>query len=513
MSLQNSLHLWRPDLAAVALDTSRPVQPLHFDGWWEVEPYEVQSRGIAWLYAAPRSVLGDVTGLGKTIHIIGTIVALAVTGELAGRKALVVVEPGAVEQIAGEFATKAPKLRVRHVTPKMDRQRRRTLYSRDADVIIMGYPTMWRDAALLTQQRLAILWFDESTAFANDETKTAQGARTIAANVPRIHCATATPVMMGLLDLYSPLRVLGLAGITGTVFGNLYEYQQRYLIARHQSVRRAGMGGAETTKTTWAANPATLPEFRAKLAPYYLRRNEGTADMPEVYPPEDIWLDMTPAQLQRYRSIQNGAEAVDSRFLRLLQAATTLANLGDEDHSAKFDWFMHALDTRYVDDDGNPEKVVVYLANRAAVEALRRRLAAVGWGAALITGDHRNERETERQRFWNDPNCRVAIGTRAIEKSLNLQVARWAVMLDLLFNPSRIEQFLGRVKRTNSRFSHVHLDRVMCRGTAEEGLLRVVRDRQALADYVHQDVSDIFKTLTVMDPAAAQAVLNYGSAA
>jgi len=510
VTIHNSLALWRPDLAAVALDPTRQIAPLHFNGAWDVEPYEVQSRGIAWLYAVPRSILGDVTGLGKTIHIIGSIVALQVTGELAGRKALVVVEPGAVEQIAGEFATKAPGLRARHVTPKMTRQNRRTLYSRDCDVIIMGYPTMWRDAALLTQQRLAIVWFDESTAFANDDTQTAKGARTVTANVARIHCATATPVMMGLLDLYSPLRVLGLAGITGTVFGNLWEYQHRYLLARHQSVQRAGAVVAQ--KTTWVANPATLPEFRAKLSPYYLRRNDGTADMPEVLPPEDIWLDMTPAQTTRYRAIQNGAEAVDSRFIRLLQAATTLANLGDEDHSAKFDWFMDALERRYVDDDGNPEKVVVFLANRAAVEALRRRLASAGWGAALITGDHRNEREAERQRFWNDPNCRVAIGTKAIEKSLNLQVARWAVMLDLLFNPSRIEQFLGRVKRTNSAFSHVHLDRVMCRGTAEEGLLHVVRGRQALADYVHQDVSDIFKTMTAEDPASAQFVLNFGSA-
>ena len=454
-------------------------------------------------------LIEGVPGLGKTMHMIGLIVCLHYLGELTGKKAVVVAEPGAVEQLAGEFARFAPKLKV--VTAggsTMTRQKRRVLYGKPWDVLIVGYATMRRDAVLLTEQRPHLVMFDESTNFANDETQTAKAARTLATVAARVHNVTATPVMLGLKDFYSQLRVLGLAGFTGSLFGNEWEFTQRYLIQSWQTPKR-GAG----QKTQFAANPQTLPEFRQRISPYYLRRNTGSADMPEVMPPEDIWLDMTTAQAARYKAIANGAEAVDNRFMRQMQAATTLANLGDEDHSAKFDWFMHALEHRFVSDDGQPEKVVVYLANVAAVEALRRRLAAAGWDAALITGEHRDVREQERQRFWTDPKCRVAIGTKAIEKSLNLHVARWAVMLDLLFNPSRMEQFLGRVKRSGSEFSHVHLIRVMCRRTSEEGILRVVRDRQELADFIHQDVSDIFRDLATIDPAAAQQVLDYGRAA
>lgn len=512
MSLANAQHLWRPDLAAQALDPTVVPAPLHLHGWWEAQPYEVQTRGIVWLYAAPRSILGDVTGLGKTIHIIGLIVLLHAVGELTGRKTIVVAETGAVDQVAGEFARFAPRLRVATASGStMDRARRRTRYAQPWDVLVVGYPTMWRDAALLTAQQPHLVFFDESTAFANDETKTAQGARTLASVAARVHCATATPVMLGLLDLYSQLQVLGLAGFRGSLFGTKPDFINRWLLQSWNSTR--ARGGRQVQQTTYHANQATLPEFRAMLSPYYLRRNTGSADMPEVMPPEDIWLDMTRPQAERYRQIASGAEAVDNRFMRQLQAATTLANLGDEDHSAKFDWFMRALDTRFVDDDGNPEKVVVFLANTAAIDALRRRIAAAGWDVAMFTGAYKDVREAERQRFWNDPRCRVAIGTKAIEKSLNLQCARWAVMLDLLFNPSRIEQFLGRVKRSGSEFSHVHLLRVMCRGTSEEGILRVVRERQGLADFIHQDVSDIFKTLTQLDPAAAQQVLNFGEVA
>lgn len=514
MSLANAQGLWRPDLAAMAMDPNLPVAPLHLNGWWDIDPYEVQTRGITWLYSVPRSVLGDVTGLGKTPHMIGLLAMLHMTGELRGRKAIVTCEPGAVGQIAGEFARFAPRLAVEAITGSPDRARRRTLYSRPWDVLVLGYPTMWRDAALLTAQQPHVVLFDESTNFANHETKTAAGARTLASVAARVHCITATPVMLGLQDFYSQLQVLGLAGFNGALFGNWWQFQQTYLLARYSTVRRKGGGGQETQKQTWVANPNTVAEFRQRLSPYYLRRNSGSADMPDVMPPEDIWLNMTGKQAERYRNIATGAEAVDSRFMRQLQLATTTANLGDpEDHSAKFDWFMDALERRFVDDLGQPEKVVVFLANTAAVEALRRRLHAAGWDAALITGDRRDSREAERLKFWNEPNCRVAIGTKAIEKSLNLQCSRWAVMLDMLFNPSRIEQFLGRVKRSGSTFDHVHLLRVMCLGTSEEGILRTVRERQELANFINQDVSDIFKELTYMDPAAAQAVLNFGVAA
>lgn len=511
MSLHLAQHLWRPDLAQRALDPETPPVPMHLNGAWPVKTFEVQDRGIMWLYATPRAVLGDVTGLGKTIHMMGLILLLHATGELTGKKAVLVCEAGAVGQMTQEFADKAPSLRCATVTGGMDRQRRRTLYRKPWDVLITGYPTMWRDAALLTEQQPHLVFFDESTNFANPETKTARGANTLASVAARVYDVTATPVMLGLTDFYSQLCPLDLAGYTGSLFGGQAAFTQRYLI-EHTAVRRI-MGGGSRNKQTFTPNLHTLPEFQAKLSPYYLRRNTGTADMPTVMPPEDIWLDMTPRQAERYRNIANGTEAADSRFQRQMQAATTLANLGDDDESAKFDWFMDAIDRRFVDDEGRPEKVVVFLANLDAVEALRHRLAQRGWGSALITGPTKAIREAERQRFWHDPNCRFAIGTKAIEKSLNLQVARWAVMLDLLFNPSRIEQFLGRVKRTGSMFDHVHLIRVMCRGTSEEGLIRVVRERQHLANTIHQDVSDIFADLTVNDPSAAQAVLNFGSAA
>ena len=507
MTLQRAEGLWRPDVAAAALDQSRPVAPLQLP--WAVDPYEVQIRGIAWLWAVPRSILGDVTGLGKTIIMLGLILMLKATGELQGRKTILVAESGAVGQLAGEFSVKAPTLNVAAIEGGTDRKRRKQVYRRPWDVLIIGYPTMWRDAALLSAEQAHLVLFDESTNFANPETRTAQGARTISAHAARIHPVTATPVAMGIQDLFSPLQVTGLAGVSGTLFGNQFQYEQRYLIARHQSAVAGPAYSAQ--KTIWSPNKATLPEFREKLSPFYLRRNEGTADMPAVMPPEDVWLTMGKEQADRYALIRNSGEAAGSRFQRQMMAATTLANLGEADISAKFDWFMEQLVRRYVDEDGAPEKVVVFLANVAAVEALRKRLAAAGWGAALITGEHKRTREQERQRFWDDPSCRVAIGTRAIEKSLNLQVSRWAVMLDLLTNPARMEQFLGRVKRTNSRFSHVHLQRVMMRNTSEEGLLRVTRERQHLADYIHQDESDIFRSIAEADPGAAQAILNFGS--
>jgi SNF2 family DNA or RNA helicase len=117
----------------------------------------------------------------------------------------------------------------------------------------------------------------------------------------------------------------------------------------------------------------------------------------------------------------------------------------------------------------------------------------------VVGGQSSEERQTQIDRFWRDPECRVLVGTSAVERSLNLQVSQRLVFVDLHLNPARVTQIVGRIRRGGSRFRHVYVYNLLAEDTQEDGYKDVLETRQALADYVFDDESDLFDKL---EPAA-----------
>lgn len=486
------MSLWNPDLAAFAV-TAPEVEPLELPEW-DCSPSETQTRGIVWLYATPRAFLADGTGTGKTIHGIGLTALLRAKGEISdGRRAVIVVLPGTVGQWREEFASFLPSAEVVS-NQGLDRAERRALYRADWEVLITSYDLMWRDAEILASLRPQLVFFDESSTFRNRSTRTAEKARLIGSHASRIVCASATPIENTLEDLFSQLEVLGLAGSATSLFGTEAQFNARYLIQEPQTVFVRGRRQVTKMRTTGYVN---MDDLRQKLAPFYLRRNDASDDMPDLAPPEDIPVPLTERQRTVYNDLVAQHEGGD-RFalanlsMRLLQVTSGLANIGLEDESAKLDWVLQALSTRY-----HGEKVVVFSKWLPTVVSLGRRLRGAGIGHEVISGAASpSERDYARSRFWEDPDCRLMVITLAGEKGLNLQIAKHVVMVDLLWNPARVEQIIGRVKRRGSPHDTVHLDRLITPGSIETGVLKINRYKQALADTVNDEESELFQSLT-----------------
>lgn len=489
--------LARPELAQMAL-TAPQVAPLRIPGWSN-EPrdqlYDIQTRGITFLAAQPQAYLGDVTGTGKTIHGIGLVMVLLTNGEARGRRIIFVCLPGNVMQWVEEFARFAPGVRVAH-TRGLTRQQRRLIYTEGWDVLVTGYPVMWRDKALLASLQPWLCWFDEGSVSRTRDTQTASGARAVTGQAARVVLADATHVQLGLADLYPQLEVMGLAGFSGSTFGNEWEFDARYVV-KHTEAQR--IRGGKTVGKEVIDGWRNLPDFMARFQPHYLRRTDGSADMPEVMPPEDIWLELTRPQVDIYRAVALGHRKVANIPMAEQQicasTATFDATLGD--HSAKMDWLIQALQApRLLDADGNPAKVLVFVRNLDTSRLLSRRLDAAGIGYGFYDGPHAKIRDEVRHRFWEDPTMRLVIGTTAMERGANLQIAKYVVLIDLMTNPARITQILGRVKRSGSPHSHVSLLRLLSPSTIEERVLRICYARQELADTLNGDISDIFPMLT-----------------
>ncbi len=163
--------------------------------------------------------------------------------------------------------------------------------------------------------------------------------------------------------------------------------------------------------------------------------------------------------------------------------------------SVKLDWTEQAI----VDGDLSDEpKVVVFSHFVKTARALVDRLTMRRIGVGLISGDdtRRQARTATMRRFWEDPSCRVLVGTDAIEQGLNLQIAKVLINLDQIMNPARMQQLAGRIRRDGSAHRSVYVHNLLTNETQEEGYMNVLSREQALADYVWGETNDLFEALS-----------------
>lgn len=419
-----------------------------------------------------------------------------------------------------------------------------------------GTTTRDGDVELLREFPVTTLVYDDVDPMRNRDTKTAYAIRRLAASCSRVHGVHGTPLQKRLPELYSFTEPLGSASpdIFGTLprFKQRYVSQDAVKLwvraaicpgqrpcARHDVLipdcaqcgivhawapvtnkrpgtcpqcRQPGIldptGRRRAQRTVYRDNGVQaerLPELQRLIAPLVLRRTTfDDVDLPDIQV-STVRLDLLPAQRQRYAELKSGvlkrlkngiyevshAEAA-AAFTRGSQICSGLAALDDgatRDISVKLDWVVDKLTG-----DLAEEKVVCYVHFRENVRALSARLDAEGIGHVLFWSEETagQVRDIRRQRFLEDPDCRVLIGTTTIERSLNLQVAGHMVAVDTILNQSRMTQLVGRIRRQGSRFGMVTLHHLLARDTQEDGYTALLAREGAMADSVWGEDEAIF---------------------
>ena len=138
-----------------------------------------------------------------------------------------------------------------------------------------------------------------------------------------------------------------------------------------------------------------------------------------------------------------------------------------------------------------------YSVTHNTVKALQNRLEATNTGFTTVWGEDPNpkNRAAAQEKFWSDPNCRILIGTRAIEQSLNLQVSRHLINIDMIMNPARMEQLAGRIRRDGSAYQHVFVHNLLTINTQEERYLPHLEREAALSSHIWDESSELFSAL------------------
>lgn len=465
-----------------------------------------QRVGIAWMFSAGQGLLADSVGTGKTIQAAGTTALIKESGKLDnGEKVLVVCRPSAVPQWEMQMNRLLKDTAV--IVGDGAKAKRIDKYlNSEWQVLIIGYQMLSNDLERLdTSFEFSSMFVDDVDPLRNPDTDTAYSINRIGRYTDHKYILTGTPLQKRLHDLYNVLKPLGVSDILGSPITFERRYVQKDLVTDISS-----SGNVVTKKKVTGYR--NLPEFKEKIAHLTLRRTADDiddVDLPAIIP-SNVFLEPYKAQQDKYKELQEGVlkiikeqgeevkrAAAMVKFLYGAQICGGLAMLGEADRpntSVKLDW----VEEKLADGDLADEKVVVFIQFKNGVRALQARLDRAGIGYATIWGENKNnaERFAQQQKLWNDPDCKVLIGTTSIEQSLNLQVARHLINVDMIMNPSRMEQLAGRVRRDGSRYRSVYVHNLLTTGTQEERYLPALEREQALIDFVWEDKSELFDALS-----------------
>lgn len=463
-----------------------------------------QRVGIAWMYMKKRGLLADTMGTGKTVHAAGLLAMLHQTGEIESvGRALIIPRAPALAQWNTELLRMMPSLNLAMASG--DRKSRMALYSEPWSTMLISPQTFNNDQEILRNNfDFSLVLTDDVDALRNRDTDTAKNIKKIARESDRFFVMTGTPLQKKLSELWSTLEEVG----GRQAFGTLDSFERRHVTTT--TVREFDETTGLQTRVRTVPAYRNMSEVKEKMAPMVLRRK--VEDLVDVNLPEvnvnDVFLDLYPAQRNKYEELRRGVLRIikeqgdDVKHITALtqihygaQICGGLATLGEADGpntSVKMDWIVDALRG-----DLEGEKVVLFANYKNSVRALHDRLRAAGIGFETVWGEEpsRDARKRSQDRFWDDKNCRVLIGTQAIEQSLNLQVSRHLINMDMIMNPSRMAQLAGRIRRDGSAYKHVFVHNLLTVGTQEQRYLPLLEREAALSDFIWDENNELFNAL------------------
>jgi len=440
-----------------------------------LRPY--QRDGVAWLWLLMRLGLGgclaDDMGLGKTIQVIALLLLLK-KHEIAGPH-LIVLPASLLGNWRAELARFGPELRV-HTAHRSVHDS--LAPAADVDVVLTTYATLQRQA-WLKDQVWGLLVLDEAQAIKNAQAKQTHAVKALHARHRLL--LTGTPVENSLVDLWS-LFDFGSPGLLGAA-ADFKKF-----------TRRLG------------SDHAGLAPLRALVRPYILRRlktdRRVITDLPDKTELQ-VYCGLTRGQAALY------AKAVDA-LAREVQSLEGIRRRGVIlAYLTRFKQIcnhpsQYSGDGLYVARDSAKflrlqelcaplaeagEKVLVFTQFRevcaplaALLEESFGRPGLVLHGGTAIA--RRGELVADFQRDDGPPF--MVLSLKAGGTGLNLTAAGHVVHFDRWWNPAVENQATDRAYRIGQH-KNVLVHKFVCRGTLEEKIDTMLRDKQGLADGVLSD--------------------------
>lgn len=512
-----------PDLIQLRKSTTAAFKPNKY-----LKPSTVlryyQVVGSLHMMMLDRMVLGDGTGLGKTIQSIAAYSFLLDKNPTL--KLLVVTIKSALYQWAEELEKFTSNISFHVLSNTYGRSKgheaRILQYNNfKQNVLIMNYALLLDDYDRVAQTMGSnfMVIFDECTAFKNRKTKTYFVCKYITEVAKRAYGLSATIIKNGLEEVYCIYDV-----IVPGLFGKVTKFRDTYCVQELLKITKNG----KTFRIPKTVAYKNLPLFKKTLDPYFLlRRKEDVAkELPQLIS-KKIVLDMCPEQRELYRQALSGIlyeDKVKNEFFEISDkirlgstdpkdlkkfeelrekynkflttegkkrgklAALTYCQMisngpalvranGD---SSKADEFI-----RLMAEELGDEKVILFTRFKSGIPFLEILCERNAIKYVKITGDENDrERQQARLAFQNDPKCKLIFITTAGSASLNLQAAGVIIFYDTPWSYGDLVQTIGRAQRIGSIQDHILIIHLANKGTIDIQVLNKVSTKKNLSDTI-----------------------------
>jgi non-specific serine/threonine protein kinase len=444
-----------------------------------LRPY--QKVGVSWLAFASSLRLGvclaDDMGLGKTIQVLGLLLLHKRRARGGDSPHLLVAPASLLANWQAEIERFSPSLATLVAHPSaMPARELAELAGADlggADLVITTYGTLARVEALRAREwSLAIL--DEAQAIKNPGARQTQAVKALKARA-RI-ALTGTPVENRLGDLWS-----------------IYDFLDPGLLGSAREFSAFAKRLADRKDESYAP-------LRRLIQPYLLRRLKTdraiVADLPDKTEVKAFCL-LSSAQAALYqktvdeleRAIAALTQGIERRglvlayLMRFKQICNHPAHwLGegtwDEAGSGKLARLREIIEAVAA----KQEKVLVFTQFREATEPLAAFLTGLFGrpGIVLHGSTPVRARGGLVRRFQEDATVPFfVLSVKAGGVGLNLTAASHVVHFDRWWNPAVEDQATDRAYRIGQH-RNVLVHKLVCRGTVEERIDRVIEDKQAM---------------------------------
>ena len=463
------------------------------------KPYKHQMEGVIYGLEHESFLLGDDQGLGKTKEIIDLamcrkqtdglkhcLIICGINGNKYNWADEVKIHSREDSWILGTRFTKRPPIKMIEGSTKdkmedlnniphqffwitnIETLRGGSFKEKQGKRTVIRFPIAEKIQELCDKGIIGMIAFDEAHKAKNPDSQQGKALLSIDCKGPKIPMS-GTFVLNNPLDLYLPLKWAGFET------HSFYAYKQHYC-------KMGGFGGKEIV------GYKNLDELRSMVSKVMLRRVKGDVlDLPpKVHTIE--WVDAYPEQKSLYKDVRDQVrDNIDkvkvhpdplSEMLRLRQVTGYPGILSSTvTKSAKMDR-MEELVEEEVAVGG---KAIIFSNWSEMTNVIRHKLKK--YNPAYITGEVGSvQRMEEKDRFQNDPNCKVMIGTiGALGTGFTLTAAQLVIFVDEPWNRGIKDQAEDRAHRIGTRGT-VRVVTILTRDTVDEGVYNLVQKKGKMAD-------------------------------
>ena len=478
--------------------------------------YQVQ--GVLHLMAVKRFLLGDDTGLGKTLQSIAALCYL--WEKNPDQKAIVLTNKSAVPQWAAEFGKFTTGVTV--ITCKgtpTQRRKARDIYeaATGPTVLVMGYRSAVGDIKHIQEWKDHVVIFDEATAFKNVKTQCHQVCRHLANNAERVWALTATLIKNNLTEGWGIYQVV----YPGLFPTSINGFMNHYCQTRMQRLP----GGRRMVPIIVGYRRDQIEKFKEKIDPMFLGRPK--MEVAKELPPlttRRLTAPMSNAQEEKYAEALSGLlEVLDKETGEYEEKEVTKLTaiaycqqivdhpelIGADGGSTKLDVLVDLIK----EGDLVGEKTIVFSRFRGMVDIIMRELAKNKINAVRITGSENEDQRKEAQDLFQNPDndTQVICITTAATEAVNLQSAKAIVFYDTPWSGGDYLQALGRMIRIGTTHDAVYAFHITSPDTIDDRVMEVLKRKMKLIESIigkrikgedddtvveiNNDISDIFEAL------------------